>query len=262
MESAQIITDGQDPEYGAVVDIVTPTQNPSILIVCEHASHHIPAHLDNLGLTQAARLSHAAWDPGALAVAQAMVAQMPALLIHSCVSRLVYDCNRPPEAQSAIPEKSEIYDIPGNTQLSPAQRQERIERVYRPFEAALRAQIDMHRATLTHMVTIHSFTPVFHGQRRDVEIGILHGSDVRFAHAMMATRPSNVEFDVRLNEPYSAQDGVAHTLDLHGAGNALANVMIEIRNDLIETPDRQEHTARYLCAWLRQAIAHQRGGAS
>ena len=60
---------------------------------------------------------------------------------------LVYDCNRPPEAQSAIPEKSEIYDIPGNTQLSPAQRQERIERVYRPFEAALRAQIDMHRAT-------------------------------------------------------------------------------------------------------------------
>ena len=147
MESAQIITDGQDPEYGAVVDIVTPMQNPSILIVCEHASHHIPAHLDNLGLTQAARLSHAAWDPGALAVAQAMVAQMPALLIRSCVSRLVYDCNRPPEAQSAIPEKSEIYDIPGNTQLSPAQRQERIERVYRPFEAALRAQIDMHRAT-------------------------------------------------------------------------------------------------------------------
>lgn len=254
MESMQIISDGHDPHYGAVVAVSKKTETPSILIVCEHASNDIPPHLQNLGLSQAARVSHAAWDLGALGVAEYMADQLSALLIAGRVSRLVYDCNRPPQAASAIPEKSEIYDIPGNVNLTPTERQNRIDRVYRPFEAALRDHINQHRETLSLMVTIHSFTPVYHGKQRDVEIGILHGQDAGFAHAMMGAIPSASGWDVRLNEPYSAQDGVAHTLDLHGAGNGLANVMIEIRNDLIQTSDSQQRLARFLSDWLIQTL--------
>ncbi len=254
MESTQTITDGHNPDYGAVVDVSSGTDRPSILIVCEHASNDIPPHLNDLGLSLAARNSHAAWDPGALDVAVSMRDMLPAVLVNGRVSRLVYDCNRPPEAESAIPEKSEIYDIPGNVNLTPSERQNRIDYVYRPFETTLHHQINLYRETLALIVTIHSFTPVYHGKQRDVEIGILHGSDHSFASAMMHKIPSASTFDVRLNEPYSAQDGVAHTLDLHGAGNGLANVMIEIRNDLIQTPDTQRDLARFLSDWLVQTL--------
>jgi len=254
MESAQVISHVHDPEYGAVVEVSKRTKSPSLLIVCEHASNYIPLHLKNLGLSHDAQFSHAAWDPGALGVAASMADLLPALLISGRVSRLVYDCNRPPEAASAIPDKSEVYDIPGNVNLSAKERQKRIDCVYRPFETALYDHIKLHRDTLALMVTIHSFTPVFHGKQRDVDIGILHGKDSQFAHAMMGAIPPETKFDVRLNEPYSAQDGVAHTLDLHGAGNGLANVMIEIRNDLIQTPDNQRELAQFLSDWLIQTL--------
>jgi predicted N-formylglutamate amidohydrolase len=38
---------------------------------------------------------------------------------------------------------------------------------------------------------------------------------------------------VRRNEPYGPEDGVTHTLNLHGGRRGLLNAMIEIRNDLI-----------------------------
>lgn len=243
-----------DADYGQVVSVVGPSSSPSIVIVCEHASNRIPEQLNNLGLGVEARLSHAAWDPGALGVASAMRDILSAVLVSSAVSRLVYDCNRPPGALSAIPEKSEIYEIPGNVGLTLAARQARVDRVYRPFESALRDVIRGHRDTLRLMVTVHSFTPVYFGAKRDVEIGVLHGEDPKFAALMMQAIPASNAFDVRLNEPYSAHDGVAHTLDLHGARNDLPSVMIEIRNDLIQTPEAQSVMGQYLCDWISQAL--------
>ena len=61
-------------------------------------------------------------------------------------------------------------------------------------------------------------------------------------------------FQVALNEPYSAADGVTHTLDLHGAANGLANVMIEIRNDLITKPEAQVAMADDLGDWIAGAL--------
>lgn len=254
MESQNGITRVSDATYGSVVQTTQSTPQPSILIVCEHASNHIPPHLGSLGLAPDVLETHVAWDPGARGVAEQMQARLPAVLVQSQVSRLVYDCNRPPEAPSAIPAKSEIYDIPANANLTAAARQERVDHVYRPFEQAIRTQIEHNRAHLDLMITIHSFTPIYHGRPRDVELGILHGDDARFAHAMMAHIPSPKVYDIRLNEPYSAQDGVAHTLNLHAAANGLMNVMIEIRNDLIQTPDAQDAMAIYLTQWAERTL--------
>ena len=226
---------------------------PRLLIVCEHASNHIPKSLNRLGLNAQVAKSHIAWDPGARGVALRLSEAFDAVLVEGTVSRLVYDCNRPPEADSAMPQRSEIFDIPGNHGLGERDREERVAKVYQPFAEALSNQIVKHRATLEQMVTIHSFTPVFHGKPRDVEIGILHGRDPSFAQRMMSTIPAGRPYDVRLNEPYAASDGVAHTLDAHGAANALSSVMIEIRNDLIETADQQLAMAQYLSDWIKDA---------
>lgn len=250
MESAQIISASEQTGFGQAVHITPAGPDPSVIVVCEHASNHIPKRLDDLGLGRDALVSHAAWDPGALDVARLLAQKVGAVLVSGAISRLVYDCNRPPDAVSAVPERVEIYDIPGNMALSPQARAERIAGVYQPFADGLKRQLEDNADSLELLVTIHSFTPVFLGQRRQVELGLLHGRDSFFCEAMMAHRPAEPVYDTRINEPYSAADGVAHTLDLHGCDNGLWNVMIEIRNDLIQTAEQQARMAAYLAEWV------------
>ena len=229
-------------------------QASRVLVVCEHASSYIPPEFNQLGLSDDLAKSHVAWDPGALPVAQRMAENLNAVLVYGTMSRLLYDCNRPPEALSAIPARSEVFDIPGNADLTQAERAARVAYIYTPFSNALSDQISHHRENLQLMLTIHSFTPVFHGVKREVEIGVLHGKDARFAQAMMQSKPQGEHFCIRLNEPYSAIDGVAHTLDQHGQANNLPNVMIEVRSDLIATDADQRAIAQFLTDWVRQAL--------
>jgi len=209
-----------------------PEGRAPLLFLCEHASHHIPPRFGTLGLDPALLTSHIAWDPGALALARTLSAALHAPLVAGAVSRLVYDCNRPPEAPDAIPVRSEMHDIPGNRDLSAAERQARVDAVYRPFCAAVSAAIE--RARPAALVTVHSFTPVFFGRPRAVEIGVLHDADTRLADALLrrlaAAAPGR---DIRRNEPYGPQDGVTHSLVAHGIRHGLANVMLELRNDLL-----------------------------
>ena len=222
----------------------------SVLVVCEHASNHIPDIYGGLGLSEELQASHIAWDPGALPVAEKIARQLAAPLVAGTVSRLVYDCNRPPEAASAVPAQSEIYRVPGNENLTPAARHERVASVYEPFQVALKQEITRRGAALNLMVTIHSFNPTYRGHHREVEIGLLHGVDAVFANKMLQLTPPDCPYVVRLNEPYSAADGVAHTLDVQGAANGLLSVMIEVRNDLLTSAAEQTLIARLLGNWV------------
>lgn len=239
-----------------VVQVINSTGASPVLLVCEHASNYIPTQLDGLGLTEDAKQSHAAWDIGASAVALQMSKLLDAPLVQSCVSRLVYDCNRPPEAPDAMPFKSEAFSIPGNTDLSEQDRAERAQQYYFPFRDALAAQIAGMTAPV--MVTIHSFTPVYNGTPRDVEIGILHDDDTRLADAFLQTAQSHTDLRVMRNAPYGPEHGVMHTLKQHALPAGHLNVMIEIRNDLIDTPADQTQMAQLLAAWTADAL--QAGG--
>lgn len=242
-------------DIGPVASVDPAPAGARVLLVCEHASNHIPGVFRDLGLSAEAQFSHIAWDPGALGVSRAMAKSLEAPLVWGCISRLVYDCNRPPEAKSAIPVRSEVYDIPGNTDLSKADKALRVAGVYDPFRRLLGREIHRRKDALNLIVTIHSFTPTYYGKTRDVEIGILHGKDSRFANAMMENPPKEMDQTLRLNEPYSAADGVAHTLDLHGTTNGFLNVMIEIRNDLIDTEVQQERLGKQLASWVSDTLA-------
>ncbi len=254
MESRGATLTSADPGFGPVVHIDDAPGRPSVVVVCEHASRRIPDGLGDMGLSAEALRSHIAWDPGALPVAQLLARQLNGVLVHGGVSRLVYDCNRPPEARDAMPELSEDTPIPANLELSVSARQERIEGIYVPFCRGLEDVLTRHRRTLKLMVTVHSFTPIYRGAPRDVELGLLHGKDARFAKAMLASAAPELPLLTRLNEPYSAADGVAHTLDRHAAPNGLLNVMIEIRNDLIQTAEQQQVMADCMAPWINRTI--------
>lgn len=240
------------PSPEKAVEVSGPTGRAQVLFLCEHASKEIPAVYDGLGLSGEVRNSHAAWDPGALLLARTLAAKFASPLVTGLVSRLVYDCNRPPESEDAIPVKSEIYDIPGNAGLDAAARAARVEAVYRPFCAAVDGAVDA--AGPKAIVTIHSFTPVWFGQHREVEIGILHDADSRLADAVLNYAEGG-GFDVRRNQPYGPEHGVTHSLKLHALSRGLLNVMIEVRNDLLAAEGGQDRVSAFLAAVLRQALA-------
>ena len=243
-------------EEGDPVALENAVARGPVILVCEHASRLLPQALGTLGLPEEALESHIAWDPGALAVSRLMAESLDATLIFQRFSRLVYDCNRPPESPAAIPEKSEVFTVPGNAGLDQAARDARTEAVYLPFREKLAAlvadRIAQGRAPV--IVTMHSFTPVYFGQPRAVEIGILHDADARLADAMLAAAGGGGPYDVRRNAPYGPEDGVTHTLKEHGLSNGLANVMIEVRNDLIKDEAGQRVVAGYLAGLLEKSL--------
>ncbi|MCG7494074.1 N-formylglutamate amidohydrolase [Thalassobius sp. Cn5-15] len=240
-----------------------PQDAAPVVVVCEHASNAMPSEFGGLGLDRAARESHVAWDPGALPVARAIATSLHAPLIAGAASRLLFDCNRPPEAVDAMPPHSEVFEIPGNQNLSDAARAERVRRFHDPFNAAMVKLLDAQVPQL--MITMHSFTATYNSQPREVEIGVLHDDDSRFADALLACAADHTAHVVRRNDPYGPEHGVTHTLKKHALPRGIHNVMIEVRNDLIATADQQAAMATMMDIWLRTAMVAcdipQEGGA-
>jgi predicted N-formylglutamate amidohydrolase len=236
--------------------IERPGAAGDVIFVCEHASNHIPGSWGSLGLSEAQRQAHIAWDPGALGLARGLAARLDATLIHAPVSRLVYDCNRAPDMPGAMPVRSEIHDIPGNARISPDERLARTEAVYLPWATGLHGLIARRIALGRRpvVITIHSFTPVFHGRPRTVEFGIIHDADARLAVAILDAARLKSQLRSELNAPYSAADDVTHTLRLHATPYGLPNAMLEIRNDLIATPAAQEAMAEALAPVLNMGL--------
>lgn len=235
-----------------VVTVLNPEGQSPVVVVCEHASCFIPPAFNNLGVNADALQSHAVWDPGAAAVARGLSQRIDATLVASNVSRLVYDCNRPPSATDAVPQQSETIAVPGNMNLTSEERRERADTYYEPFRASLVQAIATKSAPI--IVTVHSFTPIYYGQKRPVEIGILHDLDARLADAMIEIAPAHSQAKVERNQPYGPEDGVTHTLKEHAIEAGHLNVMLEIRNDLIQTPQDQDAMATCLADWLQAAL--------
>jgi len=229
--SSTVLAEGD----GAPVEIINPYGNNKIVFVCEHASNRIPAGLRDLGLTEAQLHSHIGWDPGARNLAVRLSNAFDAPLVAARFSRLVYDCNRPPDAPSAMPYETEVCSVPGNARLSDAERNARVQSIYVPFHEALSDVLRFKRQQRQGpvVVTVHTFTPVFNGEKRLVEIGYLHEGDDRLSQALHDVSSQNTDYDVRLNEPYAPRDGVLHTVEKHLQTEPFPYVMIEVRNDLL-----------------------------
>lgn len=228
-----------------------------VILICEHASKYFPAPWGDLGLRADQLDSHAAWDPGALAVAQGLSDRLDATLIHATVSRLIYDLNRAPDMPGAMPARSEVHDIPGNANISRDERLGRTAAIYLPWVRAVHdlvaSRIALGRRPV--IVTIHSFTPVYFGQPRAVEFGVIHDADPGLSLAVLAAAKAVTRLNCQLNAPYSAADDVTHSLRLHATPYGLPNTMLEIRNDLISTPTDQAFMADQLAQVINMGLA-------
>jgi predicted N-formylglutamate amidohydrolase len=244
------------PDEGEPVIVVNENGRSPVVLVCEHAGKVIPKSLGSLGLGEEDLNRHIAWDIGAEAVSRHLAKTLDAPLLLQRYSRLVYDCNRPPESPDAMPVVSETTRIAGNENLTPDSRLARIRSLYRPFHDAVSQLLDRRaaRGIASLIVTMHSFTPTYKGLRRRLDLGVLHDRDTRLADLVLGLCGRMKDIVVRRNEPYGPEDGVCHTLNLHGGSRGLHHVMLEIRNDLISHEAGQTQWASRLATVLEQAV--------
>ncbi|MCA1242722.1 N-formylglutamate amidohydrolase [Stappia stellulata] len=245
-------------EANSVIQTENGSGRGPFVILCDHASRRVPDDLGDLGLDEAALRAHIAWDPGALGVSRELSQRLDAPLVYPDMSRLVIDCNRDTAAHDLIPSVSEITEIPGNRDLSDAERAARIARVHAPFHTAIAALLDARAAEglETAVVSIHSFTPVYKGIARPWPIGILSNIDRRLAEGMLADLGRQGVEPLGDNEPYAPSDGVYYTLARHGEARRLPSAMVEIRNDELATASAETLWAERLERAMRAARDH------
>jgi predicted N-formylglutamate amidohydrolase len=222
-----------------------------LMLVCEHASRFIPAGLNDLGLSDEAAREHIAWDIGALALAEGLSRALGTTLLAANYSRLLVDLNRPRQAPDSIPVQSEIYQVPGNRDLNEATREYRRQSLFEPFHSRLTDLIDerVAQGRTVRVVGIHSFTPVYHGQPRALEVGVLFGKGGEYAQRLIDGL-SQHPLKVAGNEPYKINPLGDMTVPVHGDARGLESVLIEVRNDLLRTPEDVRRFTEYLAPLL------------
>ena len=220
----------------APVTILNPGGASPFVLLCEHASNHIPGRYAALGLAEAELARHIAWDIGAAALARRLSALLDAPLLLSAVSRLVIDLNRPPGTPTSIPERSEDTDIPGNLGLPAEERAAREAAWFHPFHDAVSALLDRRAVAgvATVVVGVHSFTPRFQGVERPWHAGVLFGQAEGFGRALAAAIAADTTLVVGENEPYRIEPGLFdYTVPVHGDDRGIGAALIEVRQDLV-----------------------------
>jgi predicted N-formylglutamate amidohydrolase len=229
------MTDLLAPDEPAPVRELRASGHSTLFLTADHAGRAIPRGLGQLGLPDRELERHIAWDIGIAGVTERLSAALDATAVLQTYSRLVIDCNRDPEVPSSIPEVSEMTEVPGNAGLSAAQRAARRQAIFEPYHARIEALLDARQAAgrRTVYVAMHSFTPVFKGESRAMQVGVLYNRDVRLAAIMLELLRAEGDLTVGDNAPYAMSDITDYGVPVHAERRGLAHVEIEIRQDLI-----------------------------
>jgi predicted N-formylglutamate amidohydrolase len=241
-----------EPGFEAIAAL--PSGAP-ILFVCDHASNAVPSECGTLGLEEGAFAAHIASDIGAATVTRALAQAYGTGAVLARWSRLLIDLNRGADDPTLVMKLSDGRIIPGNRNADDAEIAHRLEIFFRPYHNAIAARIAAMREAgiVPTVISMHSFTPVWKGFKRPWQVGVLWDKDGRLANPLMAAL-ARAGFIVGDNEPYKGElEG--DCMWEHGTGNGLPHVLIEIRQDLIATPDAARAFAARLKPIIDEALA-------
>lgn len=234
-------------------EVINAASDHPLLLVCEHAGKAVPNALDGLCVAEKDRDSHVFWDIGAEAVTRIMADSLGAPAILQPYSRLVIDCNRPPDAPDAMPETNHGVQVPGNRALNDTARAARIAEIFDPFQASVERHLN--RQPRKIVLSIHSFTPFLSGEPRPWHVGFLFRQDVQTSeHLARFIADAQPELTIGMNQPYQVDDASDWFVPQHGETSGLPHSLIEIRNDLIGDAAGQQKWADILIAAINRYL--------
>jgi len=235
--------------------LLNPENSSPIFLIADHASRHIPERYNSLGITDPSLLRrHVAWDIGIEDVTRRMCEKLEATAIFSTFSRLLIDANRYPDDPSSTPYISDGVTVPTNEDVSDSERKKRVDRFFKPYHAKVSELLEK-KCSLEEtpiVISMHSFTPIMNDFERPWHIGVLWDQDDRIALPMLEALRKNPTLVVGDNEPYSAREPLGYTMNEHGTKKDIPHVVVEIRQDLIDTHHGAEHWANLMVDVVRQ----------
>lgn len=215
-------------------ELIRPTGQSDIVIVCDHAANRIPERLNKLGLDDNALNSHIAWDPGAAELARRLSSRLDATLILSNYSRLVIDCNRAPDDPESILANSDGIPVPGNSNIDQQEAVRRRKTLFDPYQQAIASILKRRDPETARLLSIHSFSPVLNGRERPWTIGVCYEQSEEWARAMLTglrTRLNSDADPIGDNQPYDVDSKIDYTLPRQGQKYGIASLMLELRQD-------------------------------
>lgn len=246
-----------DDDEPAPFRILRPDGKSPFLLTADHAGNRIPRILGDLGLNEAEMRRHISWDIGIEGVTTRLSEFLDATAVIQHYSRLVIDCNRQPSVSTSMPEIAETTPVPGNRNLDDAARTARREAIFDPYHGAIAGEIERRRkqGRPTLYVAMHSFTPVFKGKQREMEVAVLFNRTPRLSKALADRLRKEGSLIVAENAPYMVSDETDYGVPVHAERGGLDYVEIEIRQDLIEDETTQAIWAMRLARLLPEAAA-------
>jgi len=226
-------------ENARIIDFRDP-ENPNnlIAITAEHASNALP---EGYSWSESDRAffadEHWGWDKGSLDVALHLAKELKCVLVHSLYSRLLLDVNRdlPSETLFRLSGDGRVIDL--NRNLDEEEEDKRIDKYYQSYYKALREVST--KVKPNYVISVHSFTPLYEGNPRTLEVGILVNYSDELAQRV------NDEFkkrhhNVAINEPYDGKEGLAALGSMLYAKVPITRegIQFEFRNDLFNDPVR------------------------
>jgi len=206
----------------------------SIIISCEHAGNVVPEkYQSRFTGAQEVLNSHRGWDPGALDVATYLADQFKTPLYSMSITRLLIEMNRSLDSATLF---SEFID-----NLSAEDKSALISEYYLPYHMALDTAIQQSRKPVLHL-SMHSFTPVWNGVTRPVDVGLLFDParvpEMEFCEHVKKTLDHRLpDITTLFNEPYrGTDDGIATILRKKFPGSDYLGIEIELNQKFVDTP--------------------------
>jgi predicted N-formylglutamate amidohydrolase len=170
-----------------------------LIITCEHGGNKLPEEYYNL-IPKNVLNSHKAWDPGAIEIFKKLCSLPNYFCLASETSRLLIELNRSINHRNLF----SIY----SRNLSPSEKKIIIEKFYSPFRKIIfekvKAVIES-GFTAIHL-SIHTFTPILNGKKRNADIGILYDpknkGEKNFSAILKEEIIKKSGLKVRFNYPY------------------------------------------------------------
>lgn len=207
------------------------------IVTCEHAGKIVPPAYSHLFNNASDVLdSHRGWDPGALEIASCISTALRTPFYKCEETRLLVEPNRSLTSASLFSEYSQT--------LAQHEREELLRQYYYPHRSGVEKWITEAGRDVLHL-SIHTFTPVFNGVVREVDIGLLFDPqrkrELEFCTTYQAALRLRLPgINILFNEPYlGIDDGFTTHLRTLFEDQRYLGIEIEVNQKFNGTPEKE-----------------------
>lgn len=230
-----------------------------LIISCEHASRRVPdeyaAAFDSVSAKKALE-THRAYDPGALPLARGIKKDVELLtreatpLAAGSMTRLLIDLNRSPQHRSVLSEFSREMS---------RDLQSRLKAYHRDYHDALRSLVLRTKGQIIHLA-VHTFVPVWDGEERTTDVGILFDParppEMAFAKTCQDYLQQATGLRVHRNAPYrGVADGLPTLLRREFSQRKYIGIELEVNQRLVFAGGRQRALKNVRAAMVQVLVS-------